>query len=82
MIERIERLSINDEAPLADRPGPSRKIPKWAGNQNSSTAPEAEGLPLNIPSKGIVDQACLINYAGCDENLKCAGCPTLFCLFV
>ena len=26
-----------------------------------STAPEAENLPLNIPSKGIVDQACLIN---------------------
>ena len=42
-------------------------------NAPSSTAPEAENLPLNIPSKGIVDQACLINYAGCDENLKCAG---------
>ena len=27
----------------------------------SSTAPEAKNLPLNIPSKGIVDQACLIN---------------------
>ena len=40
----------------------------------SSSAPEAEGLPLNTPSKGIVDQDCLINYVGCDENLKCAGC--------
>ena len=38
----------------------------------SSTAPEAENLPLNIPSKGIVDQYCLINYAGCDENSKSA----------
>ena len=44
---------------------------------NSNTAPEAEGLPLNTPSKGIVDQGCLINYAGCDENLKCAGYWTL-----
>ena len=48
----------------------------------SNSAPEAEGLPLNTPSKGIVDQACLINYAGCDENLKCAGCLTLLRLFV
>ena len=40
----------------------------------SSTAPEAENLPLNIPSKGIVDQACLINYAGCDENCNSANC--------
>ena len=32
VIERIERFSINDEAPpaLTDQPGPSRKIPKWA----------------------------------------------------
>ena len=27
----------------------------------SNTAPEAENLPLNTPSKGIVNQACLIN---------------------
>ena len=39
----------------------------------SSSATKVEGLPLNTQSKGIVDQACLINYAGCDENLKCAG---------
>ena len=32
----------------------------------SITAPEAEGLPLNTPSKGVVDQACLINNDGCD----------------
>ena len=36
----------------------------------SSTAPEAENLPLNIPSEEIVDQACLINYAGCEGNSK------------
>ena len=30
VIERIEILSINDEAPPADQPGPSQKIPKWA----------------------------------------------------
>ena len=41
---------------------------------NSGIAPEAEGLPLNTPSKGIVDQPCLINYVGCDEKLKCVGC--------
>ena len=35
--------------------------------------PEAKNLPLNIPSKGIVDQAYLINYAGCDENSKSVG---------
>ena len=27
----------------------------------SGTASEAENLPLNTPSKEIVDQACLIN---------------------
>ena len=30
VIERIERLSINDEEPPSDQPGTSRKIPKWA----------------------------------------------------
>ena len=30
VLERIGRLSINDEAPPSDQPGPSRKIPKWA----------------------------------------------------
>ena len=39
-----------------------------------STTLEAENLPLNIPSKGIVDQACLMNYDGCKENSKSAGC--------
>ena len=49
----------------------------------SSSAPEAEGLPLNTPSKGIVDQACLIKYDGCDENLKCVGSRPyfFFCVF-
>ena len=41
----------------------------------------SQGLPLNTPSKELVDQACLIDYAGCDESLECAGCPTLRCLF-
>ena len=36
-----------------------------------------QGLPLNTPSKELVDQDCLIDYAGCDEVLKCAGCLTL-----
>ena len=53
----------------------------WAKAQNSSTAPEAEGLPLNTPSKWTIDQDCLINYAGCDENLKCVGCLTLHWIF-
>ena len=31
MIERIGRLNLEEnEAPPADQPGPSRKIPKWA----------------------------------------------------
>ena len=47
----------------------------------SSIAPEAENLLLNIPSKGIVDQDCLINYVGCDENLKCVGFLTLQLLY-
>ena len=29
-----------------------------------------QGLPLNTPSKEIVDQACLIDYAGCDESIN------------
>ena len=58
----------------------NKKLSKFSP---SSTAPKAENLPLNIPSKGIVDQACLINYAGCEENSKSAGCQTYFvCLIV
>ena len=41
----------------------------------------SQGLPLNTPSKELVDQAFLIDYAGCDESLKCAGCSTLHCPF-
>ena len=37
----------------------------------------SQGLPLNTPSKELVDQACFIDYAGCDESLKFASCPTL-----
>ena len=38
-------------------------------------------LPLNTPSKELVDQACLIDYARCDESLKFVGCLTLRCPF-
>ena len=49
----------------------------------SYSAPEVEGLPLNTPSKLIVDQDCLINYARYDENLKCSGSQPyfVFCVF-
>ena len=40
MIERIGRLSINDEAPPADQPGPSWKIPKWATKTLESVHPD------------------------------------------
>ena len=36
---------------------------KLSKSSNSSTAPKAEGLPLNTPSKGIVDKAYLINFS-------------------
>ena len=49
---------------------------------HSYSAPEAEGLPLNIPSKRSVDQACLINYDGCDENLKYVGSRPYFSFYV
>ena len=42
----------------------------------------SQGLPLNTPSQGIVDQACLINCAGCDENLKRASCRTYGAPFI
>ena len=41
----------------------------------------SQGLPLITPSKELVDQACLIDYARCDEILKCASCLTLNCPF-
>ena len=41
----------------------------------------SQGLPLNTPSKEIVDQACLIDYDGCDESIKCASFLTLRCPF-
>ena len=43
VIERIERLSINDEAPPAGQPGPSRKIPKWATKTLESVHPDEVG---------------------------------------
>ena len=53
-------------------------IKKMSKISPSSNTPEVENLPLNIPSKGIVDQACLINYVGCEENSKSAGCRPYF----
>ena len=43
MIEIIERLSINDEAPLADQLGPSWKIPKWATKTLETVHPDEVG---------------------------------------
>ena len=53
----------------------------WAKLKNSSSDTRIQGLPLNTPSKEIVYQACLIDYARCDESLKSAGYPTLHCPF-
>ena len=41
----------------------------------------SQGLPLNTPSKELGYQAFLIDYARCDESLKCAGYLTLHCPF-
>ena len=54
----------------------------WVIAQESSTAPEAAGLPLNTPSKELVDQACLIDYAGCDESLNVQAVWPYGALFV
>ena len=43
VIERIRRLSINDEAPPSDQPGPSRNIPKWATKTLESVHPDEVG---------------------------------------
>ena len=60
--------------------GSKQKLSKFAP---SSTTPEAKNLALNSPSKGIVDQDCLINYAGCEGNSKSAYCRAYFiCLIV
>ena len=42
----------------------------------------SQGLPLNTPHKGIVDQACLINYVGCDENSKSTDYQPYFVYFI
>ena len=51
VIERIERLSINDEAPPADQPGPSRKTPKWATKTLESVHPDEVGKTGTRSSK-------------------------------
>ena len=51
MIERIERLSINDEAPPADQPGPSWMIPKWATKTLESVHPDEVGKTRTRSSK-------------------------------
>ena len=51
VIKRIERISINDEAPLADQPGPSQKIPKWATKILESVHPDEVGKTGTRSSK-------------------------------
>ena len=51
MIERIGRISINDEAPPADQPGPSRKIPKWDTKTLESVHPDEVGKTGTRSSK-------------------------------
>ena len=51
MIKRIGRLSINDEAPPADQPGPSRKIPIWATKTLESVHPDEVGKTGTRSSK-------------------------------
>ena len=53
VIERIERLSINDEAPPGDQPGPSRKIPKWDTKTLESVHPDEVGKTGTRSSKSM-----------------------------
>ena len=55
----------------------------WKNGESSKFlhCTRSKGLPLNTLSWKIVDQASLINYARCDESLKCVGCLTLHCPF-
>ena len=53
----------------------------WAIAKKSSTTPEAKAYYLIPQVKNFFYQAFLIDYAGCDESLECAGCLTLFCPF-
>ena len=57
------------------------QISPWKVSNSSKIqhCTRSQGLPLNIPSKEIIDQALLIDYVGCDESLKCTGCLTLHC---
>ena len=57
-----------------------RQISPWKVSNRSKIQhyTRSQGLPLNTASKELVDQDFLIDYAGCDEILECAGCPTLF----
>ena len=49
--------------------------------KNSSTASKAKAYHLIPQVKEFFYQACLINYVGCDESLKCPGYSTLWCPF-
>ena len=62
MIEKIERLSINDEEPPADQPGPSRKNPKWATKTLESVHPDEVGNTGTRSSKRH-------EYGGGEDNL-------------
>ena len=50
---------------------------KLSNSSKIQRCTRSQGLPLNNLSKELVDQDYLIDYVGCDESLKCAGCPTL-----
>ena len=72
------QISWWDEAQISQKQGLwqilHEKLSKRSKFQHCT---RSQGLPLNTLSKEIVGQACLINYARCEESLKCAGCLTL-----
>ena len=83
MIERIERLSINDEAPPTDQLGPSRKIHKWAIKTLENVHPNEVGKKRTRSSKRHEDGGEANNSGddmdvsfGCEFNLSANFEPT------
>ena len=60
------------------------QISPWKVSNSSKIqhCTKSQGLPLNTPSKELVDQACLIGYAGCDESLNVQAVWPYGALFV
>ena len=76
------RSSWRDEAKISQKQGFWKALDeKLRKAQKFQHCTRSQDLPLNTPSKEIVDQACLIDYVGCDEILKCVGCSNLQCPF-